>query len=97
MKLQLTICVVLLAACCLTNAYHGDGQPGCKTQEELDIGVYRDNWDPTSYWKCENLNEPASKVRCPDEMGFMDSLKDCVVWEEWKWEKPIAPPSEVDE
>ncbi|KAH8312825.1 hypothetical protein KR044_013100 [Drosophila immigrans] len=96
MKLQLTFGLVLLAVCCLTNAYNGDGQPGCKTQEELDIGLFRDNWDATSFWKCNELNEPASKVRCPDEMGFMDSLKDCVVWDDWKWEKPVAPPSEVD-
>lgn len=97
MKLQLTICLVLLAICNLASAYDGDGQPGCKSQEELDIAVFRDNWDATSYWKCETLNEPALKVRCPSEMGFMDSLKDCVNWEDWKWEKPAPPLSEVEE
>ncbi|KAH8359118.1 hypothetical protein KR093_004463 [Drosophila rubida] len=97
MKLQLTIGIVLLAVCCLASAYDGDGQPGCKTQEELDIGIFRDNWDSTSFWKCKELNEPATKVRCPDETGFMDSLKNCVSWDEWQWEKPVAPPSEVDE
>ncbi|XP_017845391.1 uncharacterized protein LOC108601926 [Drosophila busckii] len=95
MKLQFALCFVILAAS-MANAYDGDGQPGCKTQEELDIGVFRDNWDPSSYWKCETMDEPATKVRCPTESGFMDSLKDCVNWEEWQWEKPVAPPSEVD-
>lgn len=97
MKMQLTICLVLLATCTLADVYNGDGQPGCKTQEELDIGVFRDNWDPTAYWKCEILNEPASKLRCPSETGFIESLKDCVSWEDWKWEKPVPPLSEVDE
>ncbi|KAH8417770.1 hypothetical protein KR222_005686 [Zaprionus bogoriensis] len=96
MKLQLTIGLVLLAVCSLANAYEGDGQPGCKTAEELDIAVFRDNWDPTSYWKCSTLNEPAARLRCPNEMGFVDSVKDCVSWDDWKWEKPVAPISEVD-
>ncbi|XP_030370600.1 uncharacterized protein LOC115621176 [Scaptodrosophila lebanonensis] len=96
MKPQVVICISFVVALgALTSAYNGDGQPGCRTQEEVDIGIFRDNWDATSYWKCEKLNEPASRWRCPSETGFMDSLKDCVNWDEWKWEKPAAPLSEV--
>ncbi|EDV92619.1 uncharacterized protein LOC6563637 [Drosophila grimshawi] len=97
MKFQLAICLVLLAATSLANAYEGDGQPACRSQEELDVAIYRDSWDPTAFWKCESLNEPASKLRCPAEMGFLDSVKECVPWEEWSWEKPKAPPSELDD
>jgi len=27
----------------------------------------------------------------------MDSLKNCVNWEEWEWEKPVEPLSEADQ
>ncbi|XP_017119883.1 uncharacterized protein LOC108141166 [Drosophila elegans] len=97
MKLQLALTALLVISCELVQAYNGDGQPGCKTQAELDIAVFRNDWDPTSYWKCESLNKPAIEMKCPSETGFMDSLKNCVSWEEWEWEKPVAPLSEADE
>ncbi|XP_017081740.1 uncharacterized protein LOC108115009 [Drosophila eugracilis] len=97
MKLLLALSVLLIISFGLVNAYNGDGQPGCKTQDELDIAVFRNNWDSTSYWKCETLNKPAIEIKCPDEMGFMDSLKNCVSWDEWEWEKPVAPISEADQ
>ncbi|XP_034661776.1 uncharacterized protein LOC117897186 [Drosophila subobscura] len=97
MKLQVTICCLVVFACCAVDAYSGNGQPGCKTQMELEISVFRNNWDATSYWKCDELNAPATQMKCPDEMGFVDSLKNCVSWDEWEWETPVAPLSEVDE
>ncbi|XP_068157047.1 uncharacterized protein [Drosophila tropicalis] len=98
MKLQIALCFVIpVVACNLVHAYDKDGQPGCKTQEELDIGVFRDNWDPTSYWKCEVLNEAATRIKCPSEMGYLDSVKECVNWESWNWEEPAEPISEVED
>ncbi|KAH8313585.1 hypothetical protein KR067_008391 [Drosophila pandora] len=97
MKLQIALCAVLVVFCGLVSAYEGDGQPGCKTQAELEIQVFRNNWDATSYWKCEALNEPATELKCPADTGFVDSLKNCVSWEEWEWEAPVAPLSEADQ
>lgn len=97
MKLQLSLCVLLVVSCGLARAYNGNGQPGCKTQAELEIGVFRNDWDPTAYWKCESLNKAGSEVRCPTDTAFMDSLKNCVSWDEWEWETPVAPLSEPDQ
>ncbi|XP_017142946.1 uncharacterized protein LOC108156143 [Drosophila miranda] len=97
MKLQLTVCSLLVIACCVVDAYNDDGQPGCKTQTELDIAFFRNSWDPTSYWMCDELNVPATQMKCPEETGFVESLKNCVSWDEWEWESPVAPLSEVDE
>ncbi|XP_043656184.1 uncharacterized protein LOC122622078 [Drosophila teissieri] len=97
MKVQLALTSLLVISWGLALAYDGDGQPGCKTQAELDIAVFRNNWDATSYWKCETLNKPAIEIKCPSDTGFMDSLKNCVNWEEWEWEKPVEPISEADQ
>ncbi|XP_017057161.1 uncharacterized protein LOC108098609 [Drosophila ficusphila] len=99
MKLQFALSALIVVLCSLgfAQAYEGNGEPGCKTQAEIDIAVFRNNWDATSYWKCESLNQPASEMKCPSETGFMDSLKNCVSWEEWEWEKPLPPISEADQ
>jgi len=78
-------------------SYDGDGRPGCKTEEEMNIKVFRNTWDSTRYWVCENMNEPAVQVTCPPETGFMQSRKDCVSWEEWQWEEIVPPISEPSE
>ncbi|CAD6992318.1 unnamed protein product [Ceratitis capitata] len=69
----------------------GDGKPTCTTKAEIDIGLFRNNWDPTLYWKCEVIDELPTLERCPDQMAYLDSIKDCVSWEYWQWEEPIEP------
>ncbi|XP_018785622.1 PREDICTED: uncharacterized protein LOC108966924 [Bactrocera latifrons] len=75
----------------------GNGQPNCTTQEEIDIRIFRNNWDPTSYWICEELNEPAILGRCPEQMAYLDSVKDCVSWDDWQWEQPADPLTAVEQ
>lgn len=75
---------------------HTNGQPGCRTQAELNQRFYRNNWDPTSYWVCDTLNERARAVRCEvvegRPQGYMDGVG-CVEWQYWAWYSPVAPPS----
>ncbi|CAD7082263.1 unnamed protein product [Hermetia illucens] len=70
---------------------HGDGQPGCKTEEELGR-LWRNNWDPTAYWQCEEANQPAKLVRCPG-LAFSQNEQECVDWSSWEWTPPCDPPS----
>lgn len=81
--------LVLLLFLTVTTALvmYGDGQPNCTTQEEIDIHIFRNNWDPTSYWICEELNELAILGRCHEQMAYLDSVKDCVSWDDWHWEQ----------
>lgn len=71
---------------------NGPGQPACKTDEELKVKLYRNNWDPSSFWQCETLNKPAEYKRCPDEFLYNSELKQCVVWSTWKWTEECDPP-----
>ncbi|XP_055851714.1 uncharacterized protein LOC129915988 [Episyrphus balteatus] len=71
----------------------GNGQPGCKTATELVVKNYRNLWDPTSYWVCEEKNVAASSKKCPDMTAWDDSEKKCVDWELWAWLDPVEPPS----
>uniref|UniRef100_A0A1L8EHI3 Putative secreted protein n=1 Tax=Haematobia irritans TaxID=7368 RepID=A0A1L8EHI3_HAEIR len=69
------------------------GQPGCKTHEELQIGVYRHFKNKTAYWQCTQLGVPASLQYCPNDKGFLETARACVPWAEWYWTPTVAPPS----
>ncbi|XP_055907760.1 uncharacterized protein LOC129942737 [Eupeodes corollae] len=72
---------------------HDDGQPGCKTPTELEIKYFRNTWDPTKYWVCQELGVEAVSEKCPHVKAWLDSQKKCVPWEDWVWEEPEHPPS----
>ncbi|GAB0099608.1 Chitin binding domain [Sergentomyia squamirostris] len=72
---------------------HTNGQPGCKTPEEVETRVWRNNWDPTRYWVCEVQGQAAAEALCPPEQGFLTEVRGCVPWADWEWVQPVAPPS----
>ncbi|XP_035781067.1 uncharacterized protein LOC118460679 [Anopheles albimanus] len=67
-----------------------NGEPGCKTKEEIDQRFWRHNFDPTRYWECTRLNEPAELRTCQDQ-AFHPSQLECVDWDSWEWEPVCAP------
>jgi hypothetical protein len=70
---------------------NGSGQPACNEKEY--VRLWRNNWDPTRYWKCKGLNQAAVAVHCADNTAFSDKKQCCVVWQEWTWTTPCDPPS----
>ncbi|XP_055907759.1 uncharacterized protein LOC129942736 [Eupeodes corollae] len=84
---------VLIIGFCSAALIHDDGQPGCKLQAELVIESFRNTWDPTRYWSCKQRDQAAVSVRCPDQTGWLDSVKKCVDWDNWSWEEPTPPMS----
>ncbi|XP_052862610.1 uncharacterized protein LOC128269242 [Anopheles cruzii] len=67
-----------------------NGEPGCKTKEEIDQGYWRHNFDPTRFWECTKLNEPAVLQSCQHQ-AFHPSQLECVDWDNWEWEPVCAP------
>uniref|UniRef100_A0A182TB50 Chitin-binding type-2 domain-containing protein n=1 Tax=Anopheles maculatus TaxID=74869 RepID=A0A182TB50_9DIPT len=72
-----------MAARCIRD--NSNGEPGCKTKEEIEQGVWRHNYDPTRYWECTKLNERAILRSCQDQ-AFHPTQLDCVDWDDWEWE-----------
>ncbi|XP_055853631.1 uncharacterized protein LOC129917237 [Episyrphus balteatus] len=93
MKFYVLAIFVLIIGLVSAGNIHDDGQPGCKTPEELEVVNYRNHWDPTRYWSCTQKGQSAVSVRCPDGQAWLDSQKKCVDWENWNWEEPVHPPS----
>ncbi|XP_055588264.1 uncharacterized protein LOC129740587 [Uranotaenia lowii] len=89
--LVLCTLVVTIAARCVRD--NGNGEPGCKLQEEISQKYWRHHHDPTAYWECVSMNRPAEQRRCGSELAFHAGLLECVPWDEWEWEPPCAPPS----
>ncbi|XP_037954546.1 uncharacterized protein LOC119684559 [Teleopsis dalmanni] len=69
-----------------------NGEPGCKTSAE-ENHLYRNTWDPTSYWECELQGQPAKIRRCKPNKLFSDKFGKCVNWQDWEWTEPKEPPS----
>ncbi|XP_055923665.1 uncharacterized protein LOC129954048 isoform X3 [Eupeodes corollae] len=69
-----------------------NGEPKC-TASNVQIGIFRNNFDPTRYWLCDSVGAAAKEVGCPNESGFLDSQKKCVSWTDWVWEQPNDPPT----
>lgn len=91
MKLFAT-CAILLALALGSEAILlGNGQPGCKSEQEIQDKYYGNFYDPTSYWVCSELNKDATLERCNDMTAFLPSQRKCVSWDDWAWEAPIAP------
>lgn len=91
-----TVIAIVLFALFALVAANGNGQPGCQTDEEMNTRDWRNNWDPTRFWRCENRNVNAAVVRCEDIMGFPSGFmsgRGCVDWEDWVWVQPVNPPS----
>ncbi|GAB0089413.1 hypothetical protein DMENIID0001_039510 [Sergentomyia squamirostris] len=74
---------------------NGCGRPGCETDEEMQCGVWCNNWNSHTYWKCEKRGVPATLVKCPKGTGFMTSVGACVPRCDWKWEPACRPPTSV--
>ena len=77
-------------------AANGNGRPGCQTTEEMTVRDWRNNWDPTAFWRCEVQGQAATHMRCEEvhgtQLGFM-SGRGCVPWDQWVWEPTSNPPS----
>lgn len=90
---------VFAAVIVLAAAYDGNGQPGCKTPEELSPNPkWRNNWDPSAFWECVTLGEAAEPRRCEEvsekgseKVAFDALTQECVTWAEWKWSETEAP------
>lgn len=75
----------------ITAAYNGgDGRPGCQNEFEYQR-LWRNNWDPTRYWMCENGE--AIPYGCAMDHFFYESRQDCVPRSEWRWTEPYDPPT----
>lgn len=76
-------------------AANGNGRPACQTIAELGRD-FRNHWDPTAFWRCEQLNQPAVAYRCEAEYGHTRGFMTdhgCVTWTVWNWEPVVNPPS----
>lgn len=83
--------IAVASAACVHS--HDDGRPGCLTIEEVDTRNYRNNWDPTRYFVCDDLGVTARVEKCPNSYGFQTSANKCVSFEDWVYETPCIPPS----
>ncbi|KAJ6645326.1 F-box-like/WD repeat-containing protein ebi [Pseudolycoriella hygida] len=83
------ISVVLLHLTAGQTQSYGNGQPKCNDAAELNR-LWRNNWDPTSYFQCVTQGLPASLVRCKG--AFIESAQRCGDWLEWVWQTPFDPP-----
>lgn len=58
---------------------------------------WRNNWDPTRFWRCDTLNGIARTVRCAEEVGqdwgWLEAAGTCVPWGSWRWTFPSETPS----
>ncbi|XP_034473277.1 uncharacterized protein LOC117780745 [Drosophila innubila] len=72
--------VAYVAAECNPN---GNGEPNCTGI--VGPQSYRNFWDPTKYFVCENGK--ISTVQCPINTGYM-SEGGCVSWITWVWTPP---------
>lgn len=94
--LSAIILIALLVAAVSANI-HGNGRPGCQTQEELTVRDWRNLWDPTRFWRCETINVPAVVVRCEDVAGvshlWSEAVRACVHESQWVWTPNSLPPS----
>ncbi|KAJ6634189.1 hypothetical protein Bhyg_17413, partial [Pseudolycoriella hygida] len=59
---------------------HGNGQPSCSDPSEFNR-LWRNNWDPNSFFRCDNAGVPATLVRC--QAAFIESAQRCGDWSEW--------------
>ncbi|XP_075161378.1 uncharacterized protein LOC142234146 [Haematobia irritans] len=66
-----------------------NGMPTCDNDAQMNTTFFRNKFDPTAYWVCVELYEPPVLQRCPDQTAFLDSIKECVEWEDWEWEAPV--------
>jgi hypothetical protein len=73
---------------------NGNGKPACNDKEFPRL--WRNNWDPTRYWKCEGLNRAPVEVHCEENTAFSQPKQCCVPWQQWSWTAPCDPPSVKD-
>lgn len=72
------------------------GQPGCKTDEELEARYFPYYDDPQCYWECERKNEDGVCRYCPVGLMFSADLRQCVAAECYEWTPTVPPPSWPD-
>lgn len=69
------------------------GRPTCTHPDEF-MRLWRNNWDPTRYWDCNQRDEVgAGSIVCTNGMLFSDSHQMCVKAEEWRWSGLFDPPT----
>lgn len=101
--MKITFCWLLLLVVILTlmhpsQAYPPyNGQPGCKTEEEIKAQNYRHFHNKTLYWRCTVIGQPATLERCPKAFGFLEPERKCIHFRYWYWTPPVQmPPSQPD-
>lgn len=72
------------------------GQPGCKTNNEIEIGLYPYFDDAQFYWECVQPNVDAICRYCPIGTLFQANLRICVAAELFEWTEKEQPPSSPD-
>ncbi|ALC45862.1 CG14245, partial [Drosophila busckii] len=99
MKFALLLAVFLTLGLCSVWAWPNGqssrytGQPGCQTEQELQVGVYRHFKRKDAYWQCTTLGQPASMQYCKNEEGYLDDQKQCVLWKDWYYTPTVMPPT----
>ncbi|ALC45863.1 CG14645, partial [Drosophila busckii] len=94
MKFALLLALFLALGLCGVLAWdQHTGQPGCQTEQEIQVGNYRHWKRKNAYWKCVTLGTPASLQYCKNGEGYLDDVKSCVPWDEWYWTPTVQPPS----
>ncbi|KAL7728769.1 hypothetical protein ACLKA6_004133 [Drosophila palustris] len=91
----LALCLAFISCCSAAAAYgKTNGQPGCRTEEEISVGSYPHFHNKKQYWVCETLGVPARIAFCPVETAFLTAERICVPWAEWYWSPTVLPPSQ---
>lgn len=73
-----------------TSPSHNRGQPLCNDPYEF-TRLWRNNFDPNAYFRCDTQGVPATLVRCNG--AFVEQQQRCGGWDEWEWRTPFDPPN----
>ena len=87
---------VIVAVQCQDRPYTDghNGRPNCETDYEQSR-PWRNNFDPTRFWVCDQKNSPAIEAPCRSTFMFLDTVEflGCVENAKWHWVAPYDPPS----
>ncbi|EDW27994.1 GL27218 [Drosophila persimilis] len=67
-------------------------EPGCQHPAEIGM-AQRHCIDPTKFWQCYALGNPAKLKYCRPNMAFDQDRNACVPWIAWVWQPCLEPVS----
>ncbi|KAH8417777.1 hypothetical protein KR222_005751 [Zaprionus bogoriensis] len=95
LPLLLGLLALALVSCSSAAAFgKPNGQPGCQTEEEIEVALYPHFYIKNQFWICQTLGVPATIAYCPIATAFLNDAKACVAWVDWYWTPTVAPPSQ---